>query len=81
MSFDSSIVVDFVQGRGERQPRGCKKKNTVNLGKSLLYEVQKYVHPKFATPMLYAKNYSKFHNFFCRAIKPLKLYFVNFRTS
>jgi hypothetical protein len=36
------------------------------------------VRPNFATPMLYAKNHSKFHNFFCGAIKPLELYFVNF---
>jgi hypothetical protein len=52
-----------------------------NLGRSLPYEVQNYVRPDFATPMLYAKNHSKFHNFFCRAIKPSELYFVNFWTS
>jgi hypothetical protein len=47
------------------------------LGRSLLNEVQNHVRPNFATPMLYTKNHSKFHNFFCRAIKPLELYFVN----
>jgi hypothetical protein len=48
------------------------------LGTSLPNEVQNHVRPNFATPMLYAKNHSKFHNFFCRAIKPLELYFANF---
>jgi hypothetical protein len=47
-------------------------------GRSLLYEVQNHVRPNFATPMLYAKNHSKFHNFFCTAIKALELYFVHF---
>jgi hypothetical protein len=47
-------------------------------GRSLLYEVQNHVWPNFATLMLYAKNHSKFHNFFYRAIKPLELYFMNF---
>jgi hypothetical protein len=30
-------------------------------GRSLRYEVQNHVRPNFATPMLYAKNYAKFH--------------------
>jgi hypothetical protein len=30
LSFDPSGVATFVQGRGKRQPHGCKKKNTVN---------------------------------------------------
>jgi hypothetical protein len=37
---------------------------TLYLGRSLPYEVQNHVRPNFATPMLYAKNHSKFHKFF-----------------
>jgi hypothetical protein len=47
-------------------------------GRSLPYEVQNHVRPNFATPMLYAKNHSKFYKVFCTTIKPLELYFVNF---
>jgi hypothetical protein len=47
-------------------------------GRSLPYEVQNHMHSNFTTPMLYAKNHSKFQFFFCRVIKPLELYFVNF---
>jgi hypothetical protein len=47
-------------------------------GKSLPYEVQNHVRPSFVTPMLYAKNHSKFHKKIYRAVKPLELYFVNF---
>ena len=51
---------------------------TLHLGRSLPYEVQNHVRPNFAIPILYAKNHSKFHKYFCGAIKPLELYFVNF---
>jgi hypothetical protein len=43
-------------------------------GRSLPYEVQNHVRPNFATPILYAKNHSKFHNFFCKAMKSSELY-------
>jgi hypothetical protein len=46
--------------------------------RSLPYEVQNHMRPNFTTPILYAKNHSKFYNFFCRATEPLDLYFVNF---
>ena len=57
---------------------GCEFGLGFCLGRSLPYEVQNHVHLNFATPMLYAKNHLKFHNFFCGAINPLELYFVNF---
>jgi hypothetical protein len=41
------------------------KKEGIMGGHSLIsYEVQNHVRPNFATPMLYAKNYSKFHKLF-----------------
>jgi hypothetical protein len=48
------------------------------MGRSLPYEVQNHVRPNLTTPMLYAKNHSKIHKYFCRAVKPMELYFVNF---
>jgi hypothetical protein len=47
-------------------------------GRSFPYEVQNHVRPNFATPILYAKNHSKFHKKICTAIKALELYFVHF---
>jgi hypothetical protein len=48
-------------GRSSKELEACVILWIEAPGRSLRYEVQNHVRPNFATPMLYAKNYAKFH--------------------